>query len=89
MCCGRKGFKSPEIVIDGPNYDQFMVSTNTLAAKDTLTEVPDNKGICLLKTGIMRHGIKPYLAHAKFGGYLPQPASVSLATDDTGLRVIG
>jgi len=89
MHCSRKGFKSPEIVIDGANHDQFMVGANTLAAEDTLTEVPDNERICLFQTGIMGHGVKPYLAHTQFGGNLPQLASVSLVTYDAGLRVIG
>jgi hypothetical protein len=89
MCCGRKGFESPEIVIDSANHDQFMVGTNTLAAKDALTEVPDNERICLLQAGIMGHGIKPYLAYTQSGGNLSQLASVSLVTYDAGLRVTG
>jgi hypothetical protein len=89
MCCDRKGFESPEIVIDSANHNQFMVGTNTLAAKDTLTEVPDNERICLLQAGIMGHGIKPYLAYTQSGGNLSQLASVSLVTYDAGLRVTG
>jgi len=89
MHCRRKGFKPPEIVIDGANHNEFMVGTNTLAAKDTLAEVPDNERICLFQAGIMGHGIKPYLPNTQFGGNLPQLASVSLAADDAGLRVIG
>jgi hypothetical protein len=88
MHCGWPGFKSPEIIIDGSHDDQIMVGANTLAANDTLTEVPDNERICLLQTGIMGHRIKPYLAYPKFSGDLPQMASVSLATDDTRFRVI-
>jgi hypothetical protein len=89
MHCGWTGFKPPEIIINGANHDQLMVGTNTLAAKNTLTEVPDNKRIRLLQTGIMGHRIKPYLADTQFGGNLPQLASVSLATYDAGLRVVG
>jgi len=89
MCCRRKGFESPEIVIDGANDNQFMVGTNTLAAKDTLAEVPDNERICLLQTSIMGHGIELYPAYTQFGGNLSQLASVSLVTYDAGLRVTG
>jgi hypothetical protein len=54
---GRTGFKSPKIEIDGSYNDQFMVGPDTLAAKDALAKVSDNKGICLLQTGVMRHRI--------------------------------
>jgi hypothetical protein len=65
------GFKPPETVIDGPNHNQFMVCPDTLAAKDTLTEVSDNERISCLQPGIMRHWIKFYLANTQFSGNLP------------------
>ena len=89
MDCAWAGLKSPEIVINGSNNDQFMVRANTLSAKDTLTEIPYDKRICLLKISIVRHGIKPYFSHTKIGCNLPQLASVSLIAYDAGLGMIG
>jgi hypothetical protein len=60
-----------------------MISSNTLSAKDTFTEVPDNKRVCLFQTSIVRHGIKVGFADTQFSGNLPQLASVSLAAYNT------
>ena len=89
MYCRWPRFESSEVVIDGANYHEFMVSTNTLTAKDTLTQVPDDKRVCFLHAGIVRHWIEPYLADTQIGSNLPQLASVSLAANNAGLGVIG
>jgi hypothetical protein len=85
----RPGFESPEVVIDGANHHEFMVSTNTLAAKDTLAQVSYDERVCFLKPRVMGHRVEPYLAYTQFGSDLPQLASVSLAAHNAGLGVIG
>jgi hypothetical protein len=66
-----------------------MIGSNTLSAKNTFAQIPDNEGVCFLQTGIMGHGIEVYPADTQFSGNVPQLASVSPAANDTGLRMIG
>ena len=56
MRCGRPGPKTPVVVIYGANDNQFMVGPDALTAKNALTEIPYNKRICLLETGVMGMG---------------------------------
>jgi hypothetical protein len=70
--------ESPEVVIYSSNDYQFMVGTNTLGAKETLTEISDNERICFLQTGVVGHRIEPYLPDTQLGGNPPQFTSVSL-----------
>jgi hypothetical protein len=89
MHCSGTGFKPPEMVIDGPYDDQFMVCANTLTTKDTLTEVPDDERVCLLQGRIIGHGIEINFAHTQIARHLSQLTSVTLVTHNAGFRVIG
>jgi hypothetical protein len=79
----------PEVVIYGSNDYQFMISTNTLGAQETLTEISDNERICLLQTSIVGHRIVPDLPDTQLGGNSSQFTSVSLAAYQAGLGVSG
>jgi hypothetical protein len=85
---GRSGFKPSQIVIYGPNHHQFVVSTNTLAAENTLAQVSDNKWVRPFQPCVMRHGIQAYRTHTQFGRNLPQLASVPLVAYNAGLGVV-
>jgi hypothetical protein len=77
------------MVIDGAYDNKFMVCAHTLTTKDTLAEVSDDEGVCLLQARIMGHGIEINFAHTQISRHLPQFTSVTLVTHNAGFRVIG
>jgi hypothetical protein len=66
-----------------------MVGTDTFATKDTLTEVPYNERICLLKTRIMGHRVKIYKPNSQIGCDSSQFASIPLVANNAGFGMIG
>jgi hypothetical protein len=88
--CGRgPRFEPPQVEINGPNHDQFLVCPYALPAENTLTEISDNKGVCLFQARIVGHGIKPYRTHSQLSRNLPQRTPVPLVAYNTGLGMVG
>jgi hypothetical protein len=47
-----------------------MISSNALPTKNALIQIPDDKGISLLQSRIVSHGVKVNLSHPQLGGDL-------------------
>ena len=73
-----------QIVINGADHYQFMIGPDAFAAENTLTQIPDNKWICLFKGFEIRHVVEVCLSDSKIGSYLPQPAAVAFTADNAG-----
>jgi hypothetical protein len=71
MCCGRAGFKTSKVVIDGTHNDQLMVRPDTLAAEDTFAQISDDKRIGLLQGFVIGHMVEIGFADAHLGRHLP------------------
>ena len=67
----RSRFKSPIIIIDCADDNQFMVCPDTLAAQDAFAQIPYNKRVCLFKGTHIGHCIQVGFADTQVSRYLP------------------